>query len=58
MDLTARERNGGRERGKQERQAVLPNTADGSLERRGERWVGGIRRGGKQRRLGARKKEG
>ena len=51
MDLTARERNGGRERGKQERQAGLPNTADGSLERRGERWVGGIRRGGKQRDL-------
>ena len=41
MDLTARERNGGRERGKQQRQAVLPNIADGSLERRGEERDGG-----------------
>ena len=61
VDLTARERNGGRERGKQQRQAVLPNIADGSLERRGEerrgeRW--GRRRGGNQKRLGAKKKGG
>lgn len=56
VDLTARERNGGRERGKQERQAALPNTADGSLERRGERW--GIRRGENHKRRGAKKKGG
>lgn len=55
VDLTARERNGGRERRKQERQAALPNTADGSLERRGERW--GIRRGGKPQTTGS-KEEG